>query len=86
MLGLTGCDEQSENMQTTIRNIGWAGIPIFGYHWMPNSVWRTSNTAPARGRAKTTAFDMELAENAPLAYGRIFTEEELWASYEYFNL
>ncbi|MCL4857984.1 MAG: mannonate dehydratase [Caldilineaceae bacterium] len=84
MLGLPGRDEQIENMQATIRNIGKAGIPIFGYHWMPNSVWRTSNTAPARGGAKTTAFDMALAENAPLTHGRVFTADEMWANYEYF--
>lgn len=84
MLGLPGRDEQIENMQTTIRNIGKAGIPIFGYHWMPNSVWRTSNTAPARGGAKTTAFDMALAENAPLTHGRVFSADEMWANYEYF--
>jgi mannonate dehydratase len=84
MLGLPGRDEQIENMQYTIRNIGKAGIPIFGYHWMPNSVWRTSTTARARGGAETTAFDMAYAEAAPLTHGRIFTEDEMWANYEYF--
>ena len=44
MLGTPGRDEQIENMATTIRNMGAAGIDTFGYHWMPNSVWRTSNT------------------------------------------
>src|SRR5579859_528099 len=42
MLGLPGRDEQIEHYQTTIRNVGRAGIPILGYHFMPNSVWRTS--------------------------------------------
>ena len=41
MLGLPGRDEQIEHYQTTIRNMGRAGIPILGYHFMPNSVWRT---------------------------------------------
>ena len=41
MLGLPGRDEQIANYQATIRNMGRAGIPILGYHWMPNSVWRT---------------------------------------------
>jgi mannonate dehydratase len=44
MLGLPGRDEQIENMQATIRNMGQAGIPILGYHWMPNQVWRSGST------------------------------------------
>jgi len=84
MLGLPGRDEQIEHMATTIRNVGWAGIPILGYDWMPNGVWRTSRTTPARGGAMVTSFDMELAKNAPLSHGRVYTEEEMWANYEYF--
>lgn len=84
MLGLPGRDEQIEHMQTTIRNIGRAGIPIFGYHFVVTGVWRTSNTARGRGGAQVTAFDMELAENAPLSFGRVYTDDEIWANYEYF--
>jgi mannonate dehydratase len=58
MLGLAGRDEQIENMRKTIRNIGRAGVPIWGFHWMPNSVWRTERLAPARGGAGATRFDM----------------------------
>jgi mannonate dehydratase len=83
MLGLPGRDEQIEHMATTIRNMGRAGIPILGYHWMPNSVWRTSRTTPGRGGAKVTSFDMALAENAPLSFDRVYTEEEMWANYAY---
>src|SRR4051795_1908138 len=60
MLGLAGRDEQIEHYKTTIRNVGRAGIPILGYHFMPNSVWRTSSTQPGRGGAHVTAFDMAL--------------------------
>jgi mannonate dehydratase len=62
MLGLPGRDEQIENYQSTIRNIGRVGIPILGYHFMPNFVWRTSFTTPGRGGAQVTSFDMELVE------------------------
>jgi len=65
MLGLPGRDEQIEKYQTTIRNVGRAGIPILGYHFMPNSVWRTSRTSPGRGGAHVTSFDMVLVETAP---------------------
>lgn len=84
MLGKPGRDEQIENMQTTIRNMGRAGIPIFGYHFVVAGVWRTSNTARTRGDATTTAFDLELAKDAPLAFDREYTDEEMWRNYEYF--
>jgi len=58
MLGLPGRDEQIAHYQTTIRNLGRAGIPILGYHFMPNSVWRTARTAPGRGGSQVTAFDL----------------------------
>ena len=84
MLGLPGRDEQIENYCETIRNLGRAGIPILGYHWMANGVWRTSRTAFGRGGARVTAFDLDLVQNAPPTHGRVFTEEEMWRNYEYF--
>lgn len=84
MLGLPGRDEQIEHMQATIRNLGRAGIPIFGYHFIATGVWRTSTTAPARGGAQTTAFDYELAKEAPLSYNREYSEEEIWDNYAYY--
>ena len=84
MLGLPGRDEQIENYAETIRNLGRAGIPILGFHWMPNSVWRTSRTTPGRGGADVTSFDMDLARNAPLSFDREYTAEEMWANLEYF--
>ena len=84
MLGLPGRDEQIDNMQQTIRNLGRAGIPIFGYHFMPNGVWRTSTTARARGDAQTTAFDYALAKDAPLSFEREFDADEMWQNYAYY--
>ena len=42
MLGGPDRDRQIENMVYTVRNIARAGIPIFGYHWLPTLVGRTS--------------------------------------------
>lgn len=64
MLGLPGADEQIANYQETIRAVGAAGIPILGYHFMPNGVWRTSRTTPGRGGVEVTSFDMALVEAA----------------------
>src|ERR1700687_3220616 len=85
MLGLPEANEQIENYQATIRNVGRAGIPILGYHWMHNSVWRTSNTTPGRGGAEVTSFDLGLVQNAPLSHGRIYSEDEMWINYERFT-
>ncbi len=60
MLGLPGRDEQIEHYCATIRNMGRAGIPMLGYHFMPSAVWRTSRTTPGRGGAHVTSFDMAL--------------------------
>src|SRR5258708_12812609 len=68
MLGLPERDEQIENYQHTIRNMGQAGSPVLGYHWMPNGVWRTPNAA-GRGGRRVTAFDMALVGAAPLVSG-----------------
>jgi len=84
MLGKPGRDEQIENMQKTIANLGRAGIPIFGYHFIATGVWRTSNTTPGRGGAKVTAFDLEAAQNAPLSYDRVYSDEEIWENYAYY--
>ena len=84
MLGAPGRDEQIAHMQNTIRHMGKAGIPILGYHWMPNSVWRTPEPAELRGGARGTRFN--LAEHDPneLTHGRIYTADEMWANYEYY--
>jgi mannonate dehydratase len=84
MLGLPGRDEQIEHYQATIRNLGAAGIPILGYHWMPNGVWRTGWTTPGRGGARVSSFDMGLVQGGVLTHGRVFTADEMWENYAYF--
>ena len=84
MLGLPGRDEQIAHMGHTIRNLGKAGIPILGYHWIPNSVWRTPEPAVLRGGARATRFDLEAHKDAPLTHDRVYTEDEMWANYEYY--
>jgi len=59
---LPGRDEQLEHYQATIRNVGRAGIPILGYHFMPNSVWRTDRAPVGRGGALVTMFELAKAQ------------------------
>jgi len=84
MLGLPGRDKQLDNMVATVRNIGKAGIPVLGYHWMPNSVWRTSRDARVRGGARATAFKWDEVKDAPNSHDREYTADELWANYQWY--
>ena len=83
MLGLSGRDRQLDNMIATVRNMGRAGIPILGYNWMPNGVWRTSRETRARGGAVSNEFDLSKAETS-LTHGRVYTHEEMWATYDWY--
>jgi len=92
MLGLPGRDQQIENYQKTIRNMAKAGIPVLGYNWMPNWVWRTPHKT-GRGGVTVTAFSMDEL-NGPLPVGRrqiaelegrTIDHEEMWENYRYFT-
>lgn len=71
MLGLAGQELELEHVQATIRNMGRAGIRVLGFHFMPGSVWRTSMTAPGRGGAQASAFDLGMATD-PARSGGVF--------------
>ncbi|MFH1486562.1 MAG: mannonate dehydratase [Chloroflexota bacterium] len=66
MLGPPGRDEQIENTQKSIRNIGAAGIPILTYNIHALRLFRTSWHAPGRGGAFATGFDIDRVRDAPL--------------------
>ncbi len=81
ILGGPKKDEQIEKMIKTITNIARAGIPRFGYDWMPSHVWRTTPHT-IRGGALATAFDYEEAKAYPLTHGKKYSEEEMWRNLE----
>jgi mannonate dehydratase len=84
MLGKEGREHQLANMQESIRNLGRAGIPIFGYHFISTGVWRTGWETPIRGGAISNSFKTELAKHAPWFYDRDYNEEEMWANYDWY--
>lgn len=84
VLGGEDRDAQLELVTDTIRNIGRAGIPVLGYNWMPNRVWRSSLTRPGRGGARSTAYDHDEMKDAPPTHGREYAEPEMWDRYEEF--
>jgi mannonate dehydratase len=83
MLGGPKRDEQIENMIHTVRNIARAGIPIFGYNWMPSGVWRNAENSLHRAGTRVTAYDHSQHVDHELTHGREYTEEEMWANLEY---
>ncbi len=51
-------DELIEELTAEISDMGRAGVPVYGYNWMPSLVWRTGYVN-LRGDAKATAFDYD---------------------------
>ncbi|TCO55893.1 mannonate dehydratase [Actinocrispum wychmicini] len=92
--GEPGRDEQLDNYCRTIRGMAEAGIFVLGHHFMATYVWRTELTAPGRGGALVTRFDLADAErgNALAAYKLVpprplaepITAEQMWANYATF--
>ena len=75
-------DEMIELVLDEVRAMARAGIRIWGYQWMPVSVWRTTPVR-IRGGALATAYDHELAAGAPDYYGHKMDEESMWSCLEY---
>ena len=92
--GLPGRDEQIDHFNITVENIGRAGIPILGYHFMPKYVWRTSFDATGRGGARVASWDKNLVKygneievsDAYQGEDNVSIPEEriVWENYEYF--
>ena len=80
--GLSGKDRQIDNFERSIRNIGSAGVPIWGYQFHSVRVWRTSSHTRARGDALVTSYDHSLMENAPTAGRRPVTDEEMLGNFQ----
>ena len=82
-LGLPGRERQMENYVQTIRNVGRAGIPVLGYNFRPDPLYRTGHIA-GRGGAEVTAFDRSKVDTTKLTYGREFDADHMWEAYTYF--
>ena len=90
--------QQMDNLKTLIRNVGKAGIPIFGYNFSLAGVWGRDHGPWARGEAETVAYLDP--EQPPIPLGTIWntvvdvdppqgvlapvSHQELWERFEYF--
>jgi mannonate dehydratase len=85
ILGGPRRESQLEHALATIENVGRAGIPIFGFHWMANEVWRSELSAPGRGGARVTVFDSDMVPDRDTpTFDRVYAEEEIWESFAAF--
>jgi len=73
LLAGPGRDAQMENLKTTIRNLGRAGIPCMGYNFSLAGVWGRVAGPFARGGAESVGFLQEQApEETPLPLGEVW--------------
>ena len=91
-LGLPGRDEKIEEYLTHLRNLAKANIPYTTYAHMANGIW-SGERELIRGGAVARGFNLATATRGswngviyegPLSHGRRYSEDELWANYEYF--
>lgn len=85
-LGLSGRDEEIENVITQIRAMAALDIPVLCYNWMALSSWgRTSVDTIGRGGARVTSFKASDADlMSPLVEPGAITEVQLWEGLQYF--
>jgi mannonate dehydratase len=84
-LGQPGRDEDIANFLQSLSNMARAGVPVLCYNWMVGFGWlRTSVTSRVRGEALSSSYDHALLADAPLLPIGTVSEEQLWASLEYF--
>ncbi len=91
-LNLPNRDAKIQEYLAHIRNLGKAGIHYTTYAHMANGIWSTEPEL-TRGGARARAFDLAKADaghwasaeyRMPLTHGRKYTQDEIWANFEYF--
>ena len=76
-----------DDLASEITDMGRAGIPIFGYHWMPASVWR-SESVRIRAGTDATAWDsnspnQSAIQDISIADHYDVSIENMWRCLEY---
>jgi mannonate dehydratase len=81
-LALPGRDETIEQFKDFVRNLGRAGIHTTTFTWEASGVW-SSEAGESRG-AVARRVDLNEMNRRPLTHGRIYSQDEIWANFEYF--
>lgn len=83
ILALPGRDAAIERFATFIRDLSAAGIHTTTFTWEPACV-RTTGHVATRGGAIARALDLEDLEKEPPSHEGTYTDDDIWASFEYF--
>jgi len=81
-LALPGRDETIEQFKQFVRNLGRAGIHTTTFTWEADGVW-SSEAGESRG-ALARRVDLNEMNQRGLTHGRVYSEDEIWANFEYF--
>lgn len=77
-----GRDEEIKSIQEYIRNLGRAGVEAGSYNWLTMGAAFQTGTTKTRG-CETRLFEAKGLGKLPKLRDRDYSEEELWANYEY---
>jgi mannonate dehydratase len=84
-LGLSGREDELEDVLELIRSMGRLGIEVLCYNWMAVVPWsRTSTAIAGRGGAIVTGFDVSVWSDGPDAPEAPVEEEWLWETLAWF--
>ena len=82
-LGLPGREKKAENFKILMRDMKKTGIPV--YHmmgWQPPKSGYGSRGATRF--AQGSAFDYEESQKVPRVFDRVYTDDDMWASFAFF--
>jgi mannonate dehydratase len=78
-LGRPGAEEELEQVELLVRNMGRLGIPVLCYNWAAALGWlRTELAVRGRGGALVAGFDASRLADAPPPRTGTASEEALW--------
>ncbi len=84
-LGQPGRDEDIEGFNVFLRDCGRLGIAVANIDWHPANTYTTSEVMTARGyRAREFKLDDFRSKIEKQAFDRVYTADDIWATYTYF--
>ena len=83
-LGQPGRDEDIEQYQTFLRNLGKLGIPVATYDFHPANTYTTATVKNRGYMAREFSVDDFRTKIEKQQFDREYSAEEIWANYTYF--
>ena len=84
-LGAPGRDEDIETFNSFLRDCGKLGIAVANIDWHPANTYTTSEVMTTRGyRAREFKLEDFRKKMEKQAFDRVYTADDIWATYTYF--